>query len=236
VHLARKEDFPNPKIERWVYKMQDYQYELLYKSGSENQEADMLSRQIHYFSDFVALENYDPPDQPFKLIAHIFQFLVLQQNLPGVDAKLMQKVCHHARNYRFAGQILYRKRAGQWVHVPTIAERPALLREAHDGRGHFGTRATFQYLNERYWWPQFYQDCALYVAAYLPCQEFDKQTINYAPCYTSITQLFEKWAVDYVGPLPTTATGNSCCRCQDICKIPFRPHCLHLWPAKANDL
>jgi hypothetical protein len=148
VHLARKEDFPNLKIERWVYKLQDYQCELLYKSGRDNTEADVLSRQILYMSDFIVMDNYNPPHRPFKLIANIFRFLVLQQNLDGVDAKQMQTIRHHARNYRFDRHLLYRKRASRWVLVPTIAERPALLQEAHDGRGHFGTQATFQYLNE----------------------------------------------------------------------------------------
>jgi hypothetical protein len=207
--LVRKAEFPNPKIELWVYKLQDYQYDLIHTTGKNNSEADILSRQILYMTAFNPVDNYDLPQSRTKLIGNVFRFLILQQNLNDLDAQQMRQIRNHARNYRFSGQTLFRKRSGRWVQVPTLTERHAILKEAHDGRGHFGKRATFQYINERYWWPNFYLDCAHYVDACLPCQQFDKRTVNYAPRFTEITQLFEKWAVDYIGPLPTTAAGNS---------------------------
>ncbi|KAG0732158.1 hypothetical protein G6F62_014031 [Rhizopus arrhizus] len=60
-----------------------------------------------------------------------------------------------------------------------------------------------------YWWPGAYQDVKDYVASCTKCQVYARASTK-APLVGTvpITSLFERFAIDYVGPFPASKKGN----------------------------
>jgi hypothetical protein len=80
----------------------------------------------------------------------------------------------------------------------------------HDGHGHFGRESTWARLYHHYWWrPNAYQDVKKYVQSCSQCQIFDRASNREKTSMRfPVTHVFERFALDYVGPLPRTAEGN----------------------------
>ena len=87
--------------------------------------------------------------------------------------------------------------------------RKLILQESHDGRGHIGIRSTYATIVEKYWWPGLLKDVLEYVKACYCCQmtSKDKPLVD-PPWKIKTSGLFERFGIDFIGPLPKTADGN----------------------------
>jgi transposase InsO family protein len=86
------------------------------------------------------------------------------------------------------------------------AEIPLILAEEHEGiaQGHYaGKETTQKILRVGLWWPTLHKDAKEYYRAYDVCQRVGKPSKRYEnPLAPHLTlQEFEKWALDFVGPI-----------------------------------
>lgn len=93
-----------------------------------------------------------------------------------------------------------------------LEEEMIVLLELHDFAcgGHFtGGRLTAQkILRAEYWWPTIFSDSYAHVQTCDTCQRFDKRANRTWPLIPIQPILpFEKWGVDYVGPIHLTSRG-----------------------------
>ncbi|KAG1034658.1 hypothetical protein G6F43_013366 [Rhizopus delemar] len=104
---------------------------------------------------------------------------------------------------------LFRKIGDRYVKIPRIQERLSLLKELHDGHGHFGQEATWKRLYMYYWWSKAYEEVKDYVKSCEECQLF-----GYLPDKLPnagkipVNGLFERFGIDYIGPFPESRSGN----------------------------
>lgn len=88
-----------------------------------------------------------------------------------------------------------------------------ILQEYHDSKlaGHFGFHKTYTRIKESYYWPHMKADIRKYVKSCHSCQ---LNKTNFKPTkqameITSTAEIpFERIAIDIVGPLPLTESGN----------------------------
>ncbi|KAG1277745.1 hypothetical protein G6F66_012218 [Rhizopus arrhizus] len=115
---------------------------------------------------------------------------------PTYKRGIPEKVVKRSQRFRLneQGELFRRVSDNRYLKVPPIKERIKILREVHDGHGHFGKDAT---------WHVYIQ-----VTGGQPLTTRQKTTFPLAISTVPINQLFERFAVDYVGPLPKSADGN----------------------------
>lgn len=182
------------RIGRWTMYLQDYQFDVVYRPGRSNGNADALSRCPTLNTIFV-----DSFDEDYGR-------LVRSESLPQSSpyARFASNLCVHDHKVWFGA------RGFQTECIPK-QNRARLLSNIH-GMGHFGINKTFKLVRSVAWWPNLYRDVASYVKACLPCQRRKPPTPSQQPStlpqhFTAVYPL-ECVAWDVMGPLPESNSGN----------------------------
>ena len=205
------------RLARWMLFLQQFDFNIQYKKGSANSNADTLSRR--------------PPEHPEVAVLAIFPFLAdldtlvkAQQEDPQL-ANLKRPIdqgtfpTHCPRGFRkcFLKQELlcreYTESATQMTHTQIVLPsslRSRVLQEAHDNLGHFGAKKTFEHVKTKFYWPGYEHDVQQWVQECERCQKRNSPQPNpSAPLGTiQATEPFEILSWDIMGPLPTTTQGN----------------------------
>ena len=87
-----------------------------------------------------------------------------------------------------------------------------MLQLAHEVpiAGHLGKHKTAKRILRRFYWPTLYKDVEDFCRSCQVCQKFSKQKVVKAPLIPLpvVTEPFRRVAMDIVGPLPRTKSGN----------------------------
>jgi hypothetical protein len=148
---------PGSRLLRWRIKLEEHDYEVVYKKGAVNTNADALSR-INSLTE---------------------------------EERVLEKKRERVRDEETKAIILY---------------------EYHDSPvGHRGMNKTFMEIRKRYEWPNMKRDIENYVKRCKSCQ-LNKNSSPRCKAPMEITttarQLFERCALDIVGPTGVTNKGN----------------------------
>lgn len=102
---------------------------------------------------------------------------------------------------------LYRRQ----LYLPCIPEMKVLsvLREVHDNGGHWANAGTLAKLQGLAYWPGQSDDVERYIAGCLDCARHGPATRSQPLHPVSVWHPFQLLGIDFVGPLPRTATGNT---------------------------
>jgi hypothetical protein len=103
---------------------------------------------------------------------------------------------------------------GREMSLPFVVSsaRGALITRYHRTLGHMGAPSLLSVLRKRFWWPHMEQEVQRHVHRCTECQLHERRT---RPAHAPLHPLepaalpFERWGVDIVQDLPTTAQGNT---------------------------
>ena len=129
-------------------------------------------------------------------------------SLDQVPEELQRKVHLQRSNYLVSDNKLYKNSSYGPLLIPTLKQRPNVITELHEGHGHFGQEATYRRARTQFYWPNMYENLKEAIKVCHVCQVAEKRKpkqISLWPIHTS--HLFQRFGLDYVGPLTETAQG-----------------------------
>ena len=216
---------PTGRLARWALLLQQYDFEIVHRSGKSNGNADALSRR-EYYSVLAALDTSGVQTDRIKdlqrkdpALADIIEYLEFE-DLPE-DSKAAKKLLYTIEQYYLDPDGIL---CHIWIpggkRVPTPRSQlvvPSSLRHevlinAHDlpTGGHLGVNKTYAKLRDRYFWPKMYMDVQHWCLSCEHCAKKkspkQRQTAPLLPI--PVEAPFEKVSCDISGPWPVTHNNN----------------------------
>lgn len=146
------------------------------------------------------------------LIAH---FLLTDNWIDGMSPGLFEKCSNEARHFRIIGsrdpRLIRETPSGPATYLPSTEQPPTIL-TFHQTLGHFGADSLLPLIKRRFWFPNMSRTIAKVVTECPICQlnRPDSRSIRPAPLrpIPPAGLPFERWGIDFVGPLPESKSGN----------------------------
>ena len=211
--ILNKTDLPG-RHARWKVTMSEFDYEVVSKPGSQNGNADAMSRMTHGKKELgelndapehlamraTALRTKWMDDDWYQDVYHWLETLTCHK----VTAAERERVRKKANRFAIKGKGLYFRDTDGMLKLCLGKE---VLHEFHEGAagGHFGRDITVARVRQSFWWPTIWKDVAEHVKTCDNCQRYGpKEHHNalrpYQPVYP-----FEFIFLDFVINLPSTA-------------------------------
>jgi len=176
--------------------LESFPYIFTHKKVMDNVVTDVLSRRhsllMHWQSKLL----------DFATIKELYS---MDSHFGPIVAKLSSK--NEVDSYFLDEGFLYR--AGK-LCIPQCSLKGALIKEAHDGRGHFGIAKTLQALREHFFWLHMVRDVTKFCKSCVPCQKAKAKHSN-AGLYTPLPIPDGPWediSMDFVTGLPMSRRGR----------------------------
>ncbi|UYV65660.1 hypothetical protein LAZ67_3004992, partial [Cordylochernes scorpioides] len=191
---------PTGRLARWALKIQEYNFEIIHKSGKKHLDADGLSRgplpENECVEDYERLFLNQIIDVKDDFIENI------KENLSGNKRSITQ-------NFKEENRCLYKKNPNPegrvWLLVVPKKRRKEVMSEYHNHmlNGHLGVARTTNRLKNKYYWPSMLKDVSEFVKTCHLCQS--RKGSNHLPSgllqpIPPANYPFERIGIDFVGP------------------------------------
>ena len=205
------------RLTRWKLALAEHTFDIKYKPGKDNVNADVLSRIEEEVcmideedaevgitdKDVRAYQNSDP-----KLTTILKKVRGNERHKGDYPKyKLRDDVlfCRKEQNKKYESQEV-------WRLVIPVDMKEAVLRGCHDDMSgaHLGITKTFKKISSRFFWPGMKNDVRNWVSSCKVCAGKKNPQSQNIPIHsiTHPTKPFEMIGVDFIGPLTETDNGN----------------------------
>ena len=216
---------PTPKIARWLLQLEEYNFTIVYKEGSKNSNADVMTRLPQYdniqaveviqFEADLTMEEIEQAQEENELLSIIsanFDTIdTLQETYPNFKA--LRPFIDKKEQLFIEDNILYRQVSDSQIQVilpPCLHGRVLQILHNSPTDGHLGIERTLARFEESFYWPNSRQIVAEHIRKCMECEKFKPPKLNtQAKLQPIITQRpLELLELDFVGPLTVTQKGN----------------------------
>ncbi|UYV61724.1 hypothetical protein LAZ67_1006165, partial [Cordylochernes scorpioides] len=195
---------PTGRLARWALKIQEYDFDIIHKSGKKHMDADGLSRgplpEMDWVEDYERLFLIQIINEEDEFIENV------KKSLKGSKRAITQ-------NFKEENGCLYKKNPNPegraWLLVVPKKRRKEIMSEFHNHmlNGHLGVARTTYRLKNKYHWPSMLKDVSEFVKTCHLCQS--RKGSNQSPSgllqpIPPAKYPFERIGIDFVGPLPST--------------------------------
>lgn len=195
---------PVGRIARWAVRLQQFDFEVVHRKGSDHAVPDALSRSVPRI-DSVDLESKDIWYN--KMCQRIRDTPVKYPLWRLENGQIFKKI-----------DVPYPELAEDadgWLMVVPKEKRGEIISLHHDPptSGHLGVYKTRTKISRKYYWPKLKQDVARYIAKCTTCLQ--TKPLQKPPAGLMLSQgptatrPFQILSMDIIGPLPRSASGYS---------------------------
>ncbi|KAK8947387.1 hypothetical protein KSP39_PZI006995 [Platanthera zijinensis] len=220
-YLVEKKD-AKPRLIRWVLLLQEFDFEIRDRKGTENLVADHLSRleQSDERNRLVEIrENF--PDERILAItegsipwyADIVNYIVSNVLPPDMENQQRKRFLHLVKFYLWDDPYLFKICVDQVIRrcIPEI-EVHGILEKCHTSPygGHFmGERTALKVLEVGFYWPTLFKDAHKFTKSCDRCQRMGNIKRGASMPMTNIleVEVFDIWGIDFMGPF-VNSNGN----------------------------
>jgi len=199
------------RLQRWKLALSEYNYTIEYKKGSENINADALSR-IEYAASMEEVENRVSDEEMIKRQAEDPEVNALRKKVEGDGGAKKGLIMEGGLLYclkKFNKP--YEKEGTKRIVIPESMIE-SVLECCHDSMcgAHLGVRKTICQVAVCFYWPGLKEDVVQWIKSCKVCAARKAPFRQKAPLH-SIThprRPFDLIGIDFVGPLRETDEGN----------------------------
>jgi transposase InsO family protein len=213
-----------PKISRhqarWLELMQEFDYDLVYKSGTTNRVADPLSRRPYELNLVVEIKLKDDIktkfQQGYKSDKELSPLFTALQEKEKENKPLPKSLLPKIKHYKLHDELLFFCPLGtefRRVVVPQYDNlRNTILHDYHDvsTAGHLGIDKTYEAIQREYYWKNMSRDIRRYVVTCDVCQRNKpRQHSDYGLLQPLPipTRNWEQISMDFIVQLPESSSG-----------------------------
>ena len=192
---------PHGRIARWMSLFSEFDFEIVYRSGEKNSNADFLSRPVE---ESIAMIMSTDLEEDLQAVVRY----LTKGKVDGTSPSVRRAVKVRAKNYLMYEEELFRRTARGLRYVPSVEDRHSIMTALHDDIGHWGFAATYQMISDRFWWPKMRPDISHFVKSCDACQRTNPPEQSSPFGKIPVSGLFHTWSIDFAGPLPRTQSDN----------------------------
>ncbi|GFU55461.1 transposon Ty3-I Gag-Pol polyprotein [Trichonephila clavipes] len=152
-HWLRGLKDPSGRLARWALRLQEYDLEIVYKSGKKHKDADSLSRN--------PIENEGFPSEQETTLASFSDIAEEQRKDPELSKLIhtLEKAEPVTKSFNLIDVILCKKnfdpKGRKWLPIIPKHLRLEILQYFHDAStaGHLGFAKTYNRIRKRLFWP-----------------------------------------------------------------------------------
>lgn len=198
---------PSGRLARWALQLQQYDFQVEYRKGSQNMVADALSRIPEMLS---SISDDQPTESDIWYKMKLEKVLARPADYPDWEIKNGQLYYHRFNNLNSEFENP-EDSSVNWKLVVPYHMRARILQECHDRpqAGHLGIAKTHWRAAKLYYWPGMYRDILQYVRRCEICQQVKPN--NEAPNGLMRPHFAESpWScvsADIMGPYPRSNKG-----------------------------
>ncbi|KMQ84177.1 reverse ribonuclease integrase, partial [Lasius niger] len=193
---------PTGRLGRWMFELQQHDFDIRYRKGDLNQVADALSRtpEVNAVARGISCRWYR------RVLADV---RAQPANYPDYDVRDGHLYRHLLHDLDFRET----PAEDQWKRCVPKEQRPDLLRRYHDdpASGHLEVAKTLARIAQGYYWPGMFREISRYVRSCPNClahkvsQQRPAGTLHSTP----VAAPWQQAALDLIGPLPRSTQGYS---------------------------
>lgn len=193
---------PHGRLARWAMKLQQFDYEVIYRKGKENVVPDALSRAIESEEVTVLEIKGEDKDDWYRTTEELVKKgegnsgWMINQGMLWKYLKLKE----------------FPDDNDSWKIAVPEKLRPQILRECHNDpvSGHFGIKKTVNRVRQHYFWPTLIKDVKYHVRKCEICAKYKSSNlppIGLMGKHKNVTEPFQIVSMDLMGPFPRSRNG-----------------------------
>ena len=229
---------PKGRLARWVMHLQEYEFDVIHRSGSENGNVDGLSRLTPLYRDTpkvtdtgqlsttctttikpsCTLQAAQREDAHLKVVIDLKSSGMRKPPLfVWRHDPILKALWHCWDSLHIMNDMLVKSdnpegALPEYSFVIPSHLVPSVLQSIHSSpfAGHLGLKMTLLRTKNRFFWPMMENDIYHFVRSCPECAQNKLDfSRNTAPLqHIQVSEPFVFWAMDYMGPLPETPRGN----------------------------